>query len=323
MAGFKNTILGGAETLIRSAIKSFNYIAGVAGWRIAKDGSAELNSATIRGTLIVGGGITLDSTGIHVVGATRRWDIDNVAGVLSSRIPNDGTQAQMYDAGYFLYPRNPTPILGASVTSPGKLFADDIAMSGGDEAPYVQLVSPIVNSQPTQSNLFLRGTSVNSLVNNSLAQLNAASIELNGDTHVTGDFAINRPRWVADFGTQNIPIASVAPLTPTSVSVNTGNMGVGGTVTIPSIDVWDIGCVFRFPSNTTGNRMARILLNGAELQSDVRVGVTGSFNTTVEITIKLLLNIGDQIQFVAYQNTTGVLALAGNGNRAWVMKELA
>jgi hypothetical protein len=52
MSGFSNPIVGGAETLIRSAIKSFGYIAGVFGWRIAKDGSAEFNDVTVRGSFI-------------------------------------------------------------------------------------------------------------------------------------------------------------------------------------------------------------------------------------------------------------------------------
>lgn len=47
---FANTVLGGASTLIRRAIKSPNFATGVSGWTINKDGSAEFNSLTIRGT---------------------------------------------------------------------------------------------------------------------------------------------------------------------------------------------------------------------------------------------------------------------------------
>lgn len=53
MTGFANAILGGASTLIRKAIRSPNYVTGSAGWSINKDGSAEFNNLTIRGSLYV------------------------------------------------------------------------------------------------------------------------------------------------------------------------------------------------------------------------------------------------------------------------------
>ncbi len=51
---FKNPILAGTE-LIREAIESPNYVAGVSGWSINRDGTADFNDVTTRGTLIVGG----------------------------------------------------------------------------------------------------------------------------------------------------------------------------------------------------------------------------------------------------------------------------
>lgn len=41
MSGFANSLLGGASKLIRAAIRSPNYVPGVSGWSINKDGSAE------------------------------------------------------------------------------------------------------------------------------------------------------------------------------------------------------------------------------------------------------------------------------------------
>lgn len=52
--GFANSVVGGAKKLIREAIESTLYVAGVSGWAIRKDGSAEFNSATIRGLVEVG-----------------------------------------------------------------------------------------------------------------------------------------------------------------------------------------------------------------------------------------------------------------------------
>lgn len=48
---FSNPILAGEE-LIRSAIRSENYVAGSSGWRISRDGDAEFNSLTARGNIV-------------------------------------------------------------------------------------------------------------------------------------------------------------------------------------------------------------------------------------------------------------------------------
>jgi hypothetical protein len=50
--GFTNPILGGLGTLIRAAIRSPNYVAGLAGWSINKDGSAEFNNLVSRGDFL-------------------------------------------------------------------------------------------------------------------------------------------------------------------------------------------------------------------------------------------------------------------------------
>jgi hypothetical protein len=52
---FSNPIVGALGKLIRSAIQSANYVAGVAGWRISQDGEAEFADAVIRGELFVTG----------------------------------------------------------------------------------------------------------------------------------------------------------------------------------------------------------------------------------------------------------------------------
>lgn len=49
--GFANDVIGGAAALIRNAIRSPNYVAGTSGWTINKDGSAEFNNLTVRGTI--------------------------------------------------------------------------------------------------------------------------------------------------------------------------------------------------------------------------------------------------------------------------------
>lgn len=51
---FRNPILGGNGQLIRQNIHSENYVAGLAGWQITRDGDAEFNNVTTRGALYVG-----------------------------------------------------------------------------------------------------------------------------------------------------------------------------------------------------------------------------------------------------------------------------
>lgn len=51
---FLNPVVGGNGALIRPAIKSPNYVPGVSGWSINRDGSAEFNNVTVRGSLYLG-----------------------------------------------------------------------------------------------------------------------------------------------------------------------------------------------------------------------------------------------------------------------------
>ena len=56
---FNNPIAGG-DFLVRPAIKSPNFVTGVSGWSINRDGTAEFSQLTARGGLIVTGGNEID-----------------------------------------------------------------------------------------------------------------------------------------------------------------------------------------------------------------------------------------------------------------------
>lgn len=71
--GFRSSILAGVN-LVRQAIQSPNYVAGVSGWAIKRDGSAELNNATIRGNLVVG---TTIGAGVNIPGAQVTGTVPN------------------------------------------------------------------------------------------------------------------------------------------------------------------------------------------------------------------------------------------------------
>lgn len=185
MGGFNNSIVGGAEQLIRSGIKSLGYVANTTGWRIAKNGVADLAQATIRGTIVVGSNtITLDSTGIHVIGSSRRWDIDSTNGFMSRRIPDDGTKGQMFDAGIFLTPPNPTPNDGATfgASGQGQVFAGNTTITGPHDAPFTNLVSPNYNGKPGTSGFYAQGQSANSATDNSQAIISGHNLTVNSTT---------------------------------------------------------------------------------------------------------------------------------------------
>lgn len=66
MVAFSNPITGGQGALVRPAIKSPNFLTGVSGWSIKKDGSAEFNNVVIRGT--TGNAVEIGpSTGSQVI----------------------------------------------------------------------------------------------------------------------------------------------------------------------------------------------------------------------------------------------------------------
>ena len=72
------------NAMINNTIKSTDFVAGSAGWRIRKNGNAELNNATFRGTLDVGGSsgsrMTITSTKLRVYdGNTLRVKIGDLS----------------------------------------------------------------------------------------------------------------------------------------------------------------------------------------------------------------------------------------------------
>ena len=72
---FQNEVVGGT-TLVREAIRSANYVPGVSGWSINRDGSAEFATGTFRGPVVI-----IDpSTGVVLasIGATGNASFQNV-----------------------------------------------------------------------------------------------------------------------------------------------------------------------------------------------------------------------------------------------------
>lgn len=69
MAGFSNPIIGGDGALVYPSVHSPDYSPGTAGWTVNKDGSAEFNNLTVRGTFH-GLDFEINSSGIFVYSGT-------------------------------------------------------------------------------------------------------------------------------------------------------------------------------------------------------------------------------------------------------------
>ena len=67
--GFSNPIVGGGGALVYPSVHSPNYVTGVSGWTINKDGSAEFNSGIFRSTLAAGVMI-VNASGTFVYGTS-------------------------------------------------------------------------------------------------------------------------------------------------------------------------------------------------------------------------------------------------------------
>jgi hypothetical protein len=60
--GFSNPVVGGGGALIRESIHSPDYVTGVSGWSVMRDGSAEFNDLEFRGTFF-GADVVINSGG--------------------------------------------------------------------------------------------------------------------------------------------------------------------------------------------------------------------------------------------------------------------
>lgn len=76
---FINEVVGG-ETLVRPAIRSANYIPGVSGWSINRDGTAEFASGTYRGPVVIvepGTGLVLATIGANGDASFQRLTVND------------------------------------------------------------------------------------------------------------------------------------------------------------------------------------------------------------------------------------------------------
>jgi hypothetical protein len=122
---FSNPITGGQGTLVRPAIKSPDYSPGVSGWTINRDGSAEFNNLTIRGTFN-GTDFILNTDGFFLYSGTPA-----AGNLVASAASVDGTDdfGNAYLAGFTTYGTdiNSQPITSQLLNGEVNLFPPNVA----------------------------------------------------------------------------------------------------------------------------------------------------------------------------------------------------
>lgn len=253
---FANPILGGDSNLIRQAIKSPNYAAATDGWTINKDGTAEFNNATVRGSVSAGSGTVLLNAGglnIHSSVTGKQSDININAQFLARLYPDDGqSKAQLVvvgglgTGGEVLLNAVPSSVPGITFND-GKIIVsrDD---AGGDSTPRMSIFPPGIPGKALPTIILSGGNTT----------LNQSDINLQSDvTRTFGDLQVGGQ---LDYGSAgSVPkdqIGSTANGNTNSATFqNTLNVtGTHGTVFIapPSGSVYvSVSCVAG--NNTAGS----------------------------------------------------------------------
>lgn len=112
-------------------------------------------------------------------------------------------------------------------------------------------------------------------------------------------------------------------------AVDAGDKGDGsglvysaGTLTVQRAGLYDIRFKVTFPANATGQRVARVMLNGAQMDADYQPARSGGW-TQARVVRSVYCAAGDVLSFETYQDSGGSLTLQlGSGLNhctvAWV-----
>lgn len=182
---FSNPIVGGT-TLIRPAIRTPNFVAGSAGWSINKDGSAEFNDVTVRGS---------GTTDALIVGAAASPQV---------RI---GSNA---NAGFIAFPTN-RPIENQRAT----ILAGPLNVGAANEAASLQINGPTVTGATKRASIQVNSQNNDATSNPSVA-LKADTSTLILDDQIA---TLTGPR----LSVQPAPTASNA-LAVSADAAHTGNL---------------------------------------------------------------------------------------------------
>jgi hypothetical protein len=140
---FTNEVIGTNGVLIRNWLQSANYVPGVSGWQITKDGNSEFNNGTFRGSIevgpltgqhfIVNNSATGDVVDVYDSSNTLVAEINRSGEIITS----DGTySAIMFHSGYSFTnfgspPGSQGGMTGSSSSSRSEVVIDSGRTVGG------------------------------------------------------------------------------------------------------------------------------------------------------------------------------------------------
>jgi hypothetical protein len=193
---FSNPIAGGIGTLIRAWLRSVNYVAGLTGWQISKDGDAEFNNATIRGQIYVSG-----DDGAYITIAT-------------------------FSGTPFQYLNPSPPVSLTPVDAPASFFASTSSFSTGYTA-YLELTSPILQSTFAARVRILSSTDDASVDPYVIVDSNSGAHPVT--LWVIGSQRLTSPGNLDMDGDLNLTSGNVSV---TGTITTTGNVTVGGNLVV-------------------------------------------------------------------------------------------
>lgn len=320
---FRDPIIGGESVLIRNAIKSPDYSAGVSGWSINRDGTAEFNDVVVRGEVYV-----IDPDGSYV----RIYDQD----------PGDGAVIEFG-----------LPTAAGTVLTPGSISSTtNVPGTGIPGEPGTMITSPTVDGT-SESHIYLISDTVSA---GSEIDIGATNITLDAAIFLTlggkfnveivmdpgGTFTVqgsscqtNIDGTLAVDGlmTGHVPYCRVNKTAVQSLANNTivpitftaeteDDRGWHSNVTNPSRIIPDLPGRYlvignlTFAANATGDRRGYILKNGATSGRWSRDFPSGAVQvqTTVVGIVDITSPGTDYIEIGGLQTSGGALDALGAGD---------
>jgi hypothetical protein len=233
---FRNQAIGGT-LLKRKAIQSPNYVPGVSGWTVNKDGTAEFSGLVLRGTFN-GTNFVIGSSGAFFYGGTPA--AGNLICAIATAAGTDSF-GNAYGIGLTILDRNAEPgrylqiidsvinftsnAANTKITTPGQIFISD-ATAAGDQ-PALRINTP-ATSAGNSANILMLGESQDATAA-SYMEFTAALIELTGIAKF--DLGMQTAGGLA----QNVTGRQAANVAGATIST-TGNHTIGQAVTVPAAD---------------------------------------------------------------------------------------
>lgn len=327
MGRFTDSIVGGIGTLIRDYIRSSNYVPGVSGWAIFKDGHAEFQDITARGN------ITADSL-ILPAGATTGERIELLGNSITQYDASDNPVLQIasdfsgiiawgddFDHDPLIWHRTPGNtffIIGSTINDTSFLSAQ-LALQDGAAGGTISLLPAQQASQPfTQTFIGNPAFSGGLLVGQGVNDRDEVQI----CAGLLGGY------YYEDFVLPAIPLAGSTTTNLKATSTNTLHSNYGsaynfttGAWTCPVSAQYTIKAEFRCGNATANGRTILALSSGALISGTVydrddRSVLSGNpFSSNIDLTRPF--NAGDTVFVSAFQSAipAGTNTLATDTNR--------